>query len=131
MKKLLLAAFAALPLLLSSCATPPPPQAYHTTDNNALIIESLDDRTSQILQPSASPKIPNDQVLTKAHAFPQHLTAVVILENCNEPRLGGDFRDRSTTWFVGLRSLGYAHIYFLQGNGISNPEGLITLAKYD
>jgi len=131
MKKLYLPALAVLPLLLSSCATPPPPQAYHATDNNALVIESLDGRTSQIIQPAATPKIPNDQVLTEAHALPQHQTAVVILENYNEPRAGVEFRDRGTPWFIGLRSLGYEHIYFLQGKGVNNPEGLITVAKFD
>jgi len=27
--------------------------------------------------------------------------------------------------------LGYEHIFFLQGKGVNDPEGLITLANYD
>jgi hypothetical protein len=30
-----------------------------------------------------------------------------------------------------LRNLGYQHIVFLQGRDVSDPEGLITLVKYD
>jgi hypothetical protein len=33
--------------------------------------------------------------------------------------------------FVGLRYLGYQHIVFLQGRGVANPDGLITLAEYE
>ena len=121
----------ALPLMLTSCATPPPPQAYHTTDNSALVIESLDGRTSRLIQPTPTPEIGNDKVLTTARTLPQHQTAVVILENYNEPQIGDQFRNRGTPWFIGLRCLGYEHIVFLQGNGKSNPEGLIELAKYD
>jgi hypothetical protein len=131
MKKILLPVLAAVPVLLSSCSTPPPPQAYHATDNTALIIESLDGRTSQILAPETSTKIRNEQVLNVAHALPQHQTAVVILENYNEPQVGDEFRNRGTPWFIGLRCLGYEHIVFLQGKGTADPEGLITLAKYD
>lgn len=131
MKKILLPALMALPLLLSSCATPPPPQAYHGTDNSALVIESLDGRTSRIVQPTTSDKIANDAILTSARNLPQHQTAVVILENYTEAQIGEQFRSRGTPWFIGLRCLGYEHIVFLQGTGSNDPEGLLTLAKYD
>ena len=122
---------AALTILLTSCATPQPPQAFHNTDNTALIVESLDTRTCQMLQPTASGKEDSDKLLAKAMSLSQHQTAVVILENYNEPGFGAQFRDRGALWFVGLRSLGYQHIVFLQGRGVSNPEGLTTLVEYD
>ena len=131
MKKTLLIALAALPVMLTSCATPQPPQAYHGTDNGALVIESLDGRTSRIIQPTASDKIANDQILTTAQKLSAHQTAVIILENYSEPQIGDEFRNRGTPWFVGLRCLGYEHIVFVQGKGVSSPEGLMTLAKYD
>jgi hypothetical protein len=134
MKKLsiaILPALLALPLLLSSCSTPTPPQAYHGTVPGALVIESLDGSTSRIIQPTASPKVGNDQILTTARTLPQHETAVVILQNYTEQQIGDQFRDRGTPWFIGLRSLGYEHIVFLQGKGEQDPEGLLTLAKYD
>jgi hypothetical protein len=131
MKKSLLLSLAAIPFLLCSCATPQPPQAYYGTDDSALVIASIDGRTSRIIMPTASGEIANDQILNIAKAFPQHQTAVVILENYSEPTVGDEFRDRGTPWFIGLRCLGYEHIIFLQGNGVNNPNGLITLAKYD
>lgn len=91
----------------------------------------MNGRTSRILQPTASTDIPNDQVLSDAEKLPQHQTAVVILENYNESQAGSEFRMRGTPWFVGLRCLGYEHIYFLQGRGVNDPEGLLTLAQYD
>jgi hypothetical protein len=121
----------ALTVLLTSCATPQPPQAFHNTDNTALIVESLDTRTCQMLQPTASGKEDSDKLLAKVMKLSQHQTAVVILENYNEPGFGAQFRDRGALWFVGLRSLGYQHIVFLQGRGVSNPEGLTTLVEYD
>ena len=131
MKKSLLLALAVVPLLLSSCATPKPPQAYHGTDNSALVIESIDARTSRILMPTATGPIANGEIMTTVKNFPAHQTAVVILENYSETQVGDEFRDRGTPWFIGLRCLGYEHIVFLQGNGAGNPEGLVTLAKYD
>jgi starvation-inducible outer membrane lipoprotein len=133
MKKTLSIALAALPLMLTSCATPPPPapQAFHNVDNTALVLASLDDKTCRLIQPTPSDKIENDKALTQARHFPQHQTAVVVLENYTEPQVGDEFRDRSTSLFVGLRTLGYEHIVFLQGKGVSNPEGLTLLAKYD
>ncbi|MBW8864705.1 MAG: hypothetical protein JF609_07240 [Verrucomicrobia bacterium] len=131
MKKALLFSMAALPVILSSCATPQPPQAYHTTDTSALVIDAMNARTSRIILPTPSGPIANDQVLTTAHNLSQHQTAVVILENYNEPQVGDEFRNRGTPWFIGLRCLGYEHIVFLQGNGAGSPEGLLTLAKYD
>jgi hypothetical protein len=131
MKKLFLPALMVLPILLSSCATPPAPQAFHTTDHTALVIESLDGRTSRLIQPTPTASIGNEQVLSTARTLPQHETAIVILENYTEAQIGDQFRDRGTPWFIGLRCLGYEHIVFLQGRGGNDPEGLITLAKYD
>jgi hypothetical protein len=122
---------AGLAIMLTSCATPPPPQAFHNTDSTALVIKSLDDTTCQMIEPAASNRERNDNVLALAMALPQHQAAVVILENYTEPQIGDQFRDRGTALFVGLRNLGYQHIVFLQGNGIANPEGLMTLAEYN
>ena len=55
----------------------------------------------------------------------------VALENYTEPRIGAQFNDRGTAWFVALRGLGYEHIYFLQGRGVTDPEGLPTIFQYD
>ncbi len=123
-------ALAALAISLTSCATPRPPQAFHNTDNTAVVIDSLDGKTSQMLEPNTSVREENDAVLAKAMSLSQHQTAVVILENYTEPRIGWQYRDRGTPWFVGLRSLGYQHIVFLQGTGVTNPEGLPTLVEY-
>jgi hypothetical protein len=130
MKYTIPAALTALALFLTSCATPKPPQAFHKTDNTALVVESLDDRTCQMLEPTTSDQQDNDAVLARAMALPQHQTAVVILENYTEPRIGSQYRVRGTPWFVGLRSLGYQHIVFLQGRGVPDAEGLITLTEY-
>jgi len=123
-------ALAALAVSLTSCATPTPPQAFHNTDNNAVVIDSLDEKTSQILEPTATVREENDMILAKAMNLPKRQTAVVILENYDEPQIGLEYRIRGTPWFVGLRGLGYEHILFLQGRGIANPEGLITLTEY-
>ena len=131
MSKRIFLALAALPLILTSCATPHPPVAFHKTDNTSLVIESLDGRTCQMLQPTASAKEENDKLLEEARSFQQHQTAVVILENYTESRFGEQFRDRGTPWFVGLRGLGYKHIFFLQGKGVTDPEGLPTIVQYD
>jgi hypothetical protein len=128
----LVLAFAALPCLFMGCATAPKaPQAFHNTDNSALIIESLDNENSQLVLPASSAAEQNARLLEKARKLPQHETVVVILENYTEPQLGRQFRDRSTPWFIGLRGLGYEHIFFLQGNGAANSEGLPLLARYD
>jgi len=124
-------ALLSLPLILSACATPQPRQTFHKTDNTALVIESLDARTCQMVQPTISAREANDKLLANALSLQQHQTAVVILENYTEPQLGQQFRDRSTTWFSGLRGLGYEHIVFLQGNGMNNPEGLPTIVTYN
>jgi len=117
-------------IFLTSCATPPPPVAFHNTDSTALVIKSLDGQTSQMLQPSTSSQAKNDQILSIAQTLPQHQTAVVMLENYTEPRLGQQFRDRGTPLFICLRSLGYQHIIFVQGQNVPDPNGLITLAEY-
>ena len=123
-------ALAALAITLTSCATPQR-QSFHNTDKSAVVIESLDNGTSQMLLPVVSPRQKDDRILTQAKALPQHQTAVVILENYTEPRIGYQFQVRGTSWFVALRTLGYQHIVFLQGNGVANPEGLATLVEYD
>jgi hypothetical protein len=129
--KLALAAIASLPLLITACATHRPPQAFHNTDNTALIIDSIDGRKSQIVQPRPTGAVDNGTVLAAATSLTKHQTAVVILENYSEAQIGQQFRDRGTPWFLGLRELGYEHIYFLQGNGAGNPEGLPTLVAYE
>ena len=132
MKKTFLLLTAALPVILSSCATSRPPQAFHNTDNSALIVESLDVRSRcQVVAPTAMTREENSRLLDQAKTFSQHQTAVVILENYTEPQLGPEFRDRTMGWFIGLRGLGYQHIVFLKGNGVTDPNGLPTLAEYD
>jgi hypothetical protein len=84
-----------------------------------------------MLRPATTSGEKNEMVLAKAMTLPQRQAAVVILENYNEPQIGEQFRDRGTALFVGLRNLGYQHIVFLQGNGVANPEGLMTLAEYN
>jgi hypothetical protein len=131
MKIITYMSLAALAITLTSCTTPQPPQAFHNTDNTALIVESLDGRNCQMLQPTASGREDSDKLLANAMNLSQHQTAVVILENYTEPQCGAQFRDRGSLWFVGLRSLGYQHIVFLQGKGTNNPEGLTTLVEYE
>jgi hypothetical protein len=131
MGKNILLVLLALPLLLTSCATPRPPVAFHKTDDTMLVIESLDGRTGRMLQPTVSSTEPNDELLAQAHSLQQHETAVIILENYTESWVCEQFRDRGPQWFAGLRRLGYKHIYFLRGQGISNPEGLPIVIQYD
>ena len=131
MKIIITLILAALAITLTSCSTPRPPQAFHGAGDTALVIESSNDGTCQILQPTASGTEKMDGVLAKAMNLPKHEEAVIILENYNEPQFGPEFRDRGTAWFVGLRNLGYQRIIFLQGNGVANPEGLITLVEYE
>jgi hypothetical protein len=121
-------ALVALAVTLTACSTPS--RAFHNTDSTALVIQSLDGRNSQMLQPGTSARESNDQLLAEAAKLPQHQTAVVILENYTEEKIGDQFRDRGTPWVVGLRNLGYQHIVFLQGLGVANPEGLITVVQY-
>jgi len=116
---------------LTSCVTPPPPQAFHNADPMALVLRSLDVKTCQMVQPTISSSDKTDKVLARAERLPKHEEAVVILENYTEPQIGDQFRDRSLPLFVGLRSLGYQRIVFLQGHGVANPDGLLTLAEYD
>ncbi len=130
MNKSFFLALAAGPLFLVSCATPPPPQAFHNTDSTALVIKSLDSKTCQMLRPTASVPTANDQIMNQAKLLPQHQTAVVILENYSEPTLGDQYRERGTPLFIDLRTLGYEHIVFVQGQNVSDPNGLITLAEY-
>jgi len=130
MKFSITAALAVFAISLTSCATPKPPQVFHNIDKNAVVIDSLDDKTGQILKPTASARADNEIVLSKAMELPKRQTAVVILENYDEPQIGLEYRIRGTPWFIGLRGLGYEHIVFLRGRGVANPEGLITLSEY-
>jgi hypothetical protein len=131
MKKVILLLTAALPVILASCATSRPPVAFHNTDNSALVVESLDGNSCQVVAPTAIEREENARLLDQAKKFAQHQTAVVILENYSEQQLGPEFRDRTLGWFIGLRGLGYQHIVFLRGNGVNDPNGLPTLAEYD
>lgn len=131
MKKVLMLLTAVLPVILSSCATAPQYHAFQNTDGSALIIESLDGSSCQVLAPAAMNREPNAQLLDQARSFPQHQTAVVILENYSESQIGTEFRDRTMGWFIGLRGLGYQHIVFLKGNGATEANGLLTLAEYN
>jgi len=119
-----------LAISLTSCATPKPPQVFHNTDKNAVVIESLDGKTGRMLGPAAPVREKNDAVLAEVTRLPERQTAVVILENYTEPQMGSQYRDRGTSWFIGLRALGFQHIVFLQGTGVANPEGLYTLVEY-
>lgn len=131
MKKSVILALAALPLFITACSTPQPPQAFHGTDSNAVVIKSVDGRTSELIAPTPTGPESNTKVMGKVSAINGPKTAVVILENYNEEKVGDVFRDRSTAWFIGLRTLGYDHVVFLQGNGTDSPEGLATIARYD
>lgn len=131
MKKRILILAAALPVILSSCATTPPPQAFHNTDTSALVVKSIDGHSCEVIAPTIMNRLDDAALLDQAKKFPQHQTAVVILENYSEPQLGAEFRDRTMGWFIGLRGLGYQHIVFLRGSGASDPNGLPTLAEYD
>ena len=117
MKKSLIIALAALPVFLTACASPKPPQAFHSTDSNAVVIKCVDGRTSELIAPTPTGPEANSTVMGKVSAINGPKTAVVILENYNEEKVGDVFRDRSTPWFMGLRTLGYDHVVFLQGNG--------------
>lgn len=132
MKKIFFPLLAALPVLLSSCATPPPPpQVYRSGESPALVIESLDDKTSRLILPDITKDAANDATLAQAKKLGKQPTVVVILENYHETQPGDEFRDRGVPWFVNLRNLGYERIIFLHGNGAPNPDGLVTLVKYD
>jgi len=126
---LTLLALAVGAVFLTSCATPS--RAFHNTDSTALVIQSFDSQTARTLQPTTSDKKSNDDLMADAGALSQHQTAVVILEGYTEEEIGDQFRDRGTPWVVGLRRLGYEHIIFLKGLDVANPEGLITIVKYD
>ncbi|HWY32356.1 MAG TPA: hypothetical protein VNX46_16455 [Candidatus Acidoferrum sp.] len=131
MKFAVLFGLLAVPFFLASCASPPPPQAFHNKDSTALVIDSLDDNTCEVIKPTPMGKQTSTQILKVARKFPQHQTAVVILENYNEPQPGSQFRSRATPLFISLRGAGYEHIVFLQGKGVNDPEGLIELVSYD
>jgi hypothetical protein len=131
MKITSLAGLTALSIIVTSCSTPTPPaHAFHQVDNTALVIDSLDENTCLLIQPARAGEQRIDQVLTEAHKLSQHKIAVIILENYRDDRIGSEFRERTEPLYVGLRGAGYEHIVFLQGKGVSVPEGLIMLADY-
>jgi hypothetical protein len=121
-----------VPVLLCSCASEPVPlPAYTSADPSALIVESLDNHYAQIVAPTPMNKVESAAALEQLKKLPRRRTAIIILENYSEPTLGSEFRDRSMGWFIGLRGLGYEHIFFLKGKGVADPTGLLTLAEYD
>ena len=122
-------ALVALAIISTSCATPP--RTFHNYDNTALVIESLDYQTCRMLRPDASASEDNDKFLARAATLSKGETAVVILENYTESQIGDQFRDRGTYWLVSLRNLGYRHVVILQGQDITELEGLKILADYD
>lgn len=121
-------ALGALAVCLTSCVSPS--RAFHNTDSTALVIQSFNDQTGQMIQPNVSARKSNDELLGEATALSQHQTAVVILEDYTDEEIGDQFRDRGTPWVIGLRQLGYPNIVFLKGLGVANPEGLITIVQY-
>jgi hypothetical protein len=131
LRRVFLLLTAGLPMMLSSCSTDSSLHTYHNTDSTALIVQSLDGHSCRVLSPTAMEREENIRLLERAKTFSQHQTAVVILENYDEARLGPEFRDRSLGWFISLRGLGYQHIYFLKGGGVADPNGLPMLAQYD
>ena len=122
-------ALVALAVISTSCATPP--RTFHNHDNTALVIESLDNQTCRMLRPDASVSEDNNQFLARAATLYHRQTAVVILENYTEPRIGDQFHDRATYWLVSLRNIGYRRVVFLQGRGSTDPKGLRILVEYD
>jgi hypothetical protein len=122
-------ALVALAIISTSCATPP--RTFHNYDNTALVIDSLDSQTCRMLRPAASVSEDNNQFLARAATLSKSETAVVILENYTESKIGDQFHDRGTYWLVSLRNIGYRRVVFLQGQGITDPEGLRILVEYD
>jgi hypothetical protein len=122
-------ALVALAIISTSCATPP--RTFHNGDATALVIESWNNQTCRMLRPDASASEDNARFLARASTLSKSQTAVVILEDCTEPWIGDQFGDRSTYWLVSLRNIGYRHIVFLQGLGVTDPDGLRILADYD
>lgn len=119
-----------LPVLVCSCATPRPPQAYQAGTENALIIDSLDAHSGQVVSPVTLERADNRQVLNQIKSVEKKSVAIVMLEGYAEPQPGPEFRDRSLELFMGLRQLGYQRIIFLQGHGVPQPSGLMVLARY-
>ena len=125
-----LLATAGLAILSTSCATTQPPQSFHNTDNSAVIIDSLNDKRSQMLQPATTVRGDNDTVLAKAMKSSRHQTTAVTLQDYDESQAGLQYHIRGTPWIVELRGLEYEHFVYLQDKGITNPGGLITLTQY-
>jgi hypothetical protein len=119
-----------LPVLLGSCASDPP-AAFHKSNPSLLVIDSLDNRSCQVVAPFESAKMDNSQLLDKIKTLEKSHAVIVIVENYHEAKLGPEFRDRSFPLFFCLRTLGYEHIVFVQGKGFPDPDGLLVLAEYN
>jgi hypothetical protein len=128
-KTVLFLSFAGL-ALLCSCATSTVQEAFHSTDKSALIIKSIDARSSQVIAPTAMAAEDNGKILDRLKSYPKSQTAIIILENYGEPQVGPEFRDRTEGWFIGLRGFGFQHIVILKGNEGADPDGLHVLAEY-
>jgi len=116
--------------MLCSCATAPEQTVFRNTDKSALVIKSINGRSSAVIAPTALPEEPNGQLLDQLKSYPKGQTVVVIVENYSEPQVGPEFRNRTEGWFIGLRGLGFQHIVFLKGNEAADPAGLHVLAEY-
>jgi hypothetical protein len=119
-----------LPVLICSCATSCPPQAFRAGTEDALVIESYDDHSGQVVSPVTLERADNRQMLNEIKSVEKKSVAIVMLEGYQEPQPGPEFRDRSLELFMGLRQLGYQRIIFLQGHGVPQPSGLMVLAQY-
>ena len=123
-------ALAALAVLSTSCATTQPPQSFHNSDNSAVIIDSLNDKRSQMLQPASTVWVDNDTFLVKAMKLSRPQAPAVTLQDYDESQVGLQYRIRGTPWYVELRGLEYEHFVFLRDTAFTNPGGLITLTQY-
>ena len=117
-------------IMVCSCTTSAPQQSFHNTDNAALIIKSMNIRSSQVIAPKLLAEADNSQTLDQLREFAGGKTAIVILENYADTEAGSDFRNRGQAWFMGLRGLGFQHIVFVRGNGVTDPNGLPVVAEY-
>lgn len=114
-----------------SCASVSPPQGFYSPEPMTLVIRSLDGVSAQLVVPGAMEQEKSEQLLDDLKLLERQKRVVVILENYSEPQLGPEFRDRSVGWFMGLRGLGYQHIVFVRGKGVTDPAGLPVLTEYN
>jgi len=120
----------ALPLILTSLRHARPPRPSTIRDNTALVIASLDNRTCEMIQPTATAPSENNKVLAKEMKFPQHQTAVVILEITPEPQWAISFRARGTPLFHRpARSRLSAHSFFSRATAPAIPKACPRLSN--